>query len=643
MKRGIRMLSVLLACLLILGSGAAGQGRFADVEENAWYTAAVEELTKGGLFKGLPDGLFHPEREISAGEFVTVLARCVGREKGAGDTAYWCGGTVLDARQAGWLPPGWSARSVDAAGYGVAVTREEAVYLVMKALKPEDRGLAWESGAITDWGEIDPVLAETILGAYRAGITTGTGGGAFAPKARLTRAQAAALLYRAGYTQAQGSGAPSRLSAVLVKTNGWSSGEEEFSQYDLRIENGGAQGVESWQVTLSAPLGAGISQFWNCTLSGAGESLTVGPVEYNAAIPAGGSCTGIGMILTGKGAAAVSLTAVLSDGTEVYVTLTGENPGEEEVLPPAPPPAFTVPTGAARPLHVAGNHLEDEEGNAVQLRGVSTHGLAWYPQYVSKETFRTLRDDWGANVIRLALYTEEYGGYCAGGDREKLKSLIDDGVRYAGELGMYVILDWHILRDGDPRTHQAEAVAFFTEMAQRYGACTHVLYEICNEPQNSPWSSVIKPYAEAVLAAIRKSDPDGVVLVGSNTWSQDIHEAAADRLSDENVMYTFHFYAATHKEALRARVEKALQEGLPVFISECSICDASGGGGVDESSGKAWLELLNRWGVSFVAWSLSNKDETASLLCPGCAALSDWTDADLSQTGKWFKAAISAR
>ena len=65
---------------------------------------------------------------------------------------------------------------------------------------------------------------------------------------------------------------------------------------------------------------------------------------------------------------------------------------------------------SAGALAVKAGKLVDKRGKAIQLRGVSTHGLAWYPDYVNNDCFRQLRTTCGANVVRLAMYTEEYGG-----------------------------------------------------------------------------------------------------------------------------------------------------------------------------------------------------------------------------------------
>lgn len=131
-------------------------------------------------------------------------------------------------------------------------------------------------------------------------------------------------------------------------------------------------------------------------------------------------------------------------------------------------PTAVTPSSAGA-LQVNGAQLCDSKGEPVQLRGVSTHGLAWYPQYVNQEFFTELRQDWNANVVRLALYTAESGGYCTDGDQEQLFDLIEAGVTYATEADLYVIVDWHILSDNNPLTHQDEAADFFSRLSAQLG------------------------------------------------------------------------------------------------------------------------------------------------------------------------------
>ena len=227
---------------------------------------------------------------------------------------------------------------------------------------------------------------------------------------------------------------------------------------------------------------------------------------------------------------------------------------------------------ASKTLHVNGTKLTDSAGKPVQLKGVSTHGLAWFPDYVNEACFRQLKEDWHINVVRLAMYTAEYGGYCTDGDKEWLKELVKNGVEYAARSDLYAIIDWHILSDGNPNIYKEESKTFFAEMAEQYSDYDNVLYEICNEPNGGTSWHDIKSYAEEVIPVIRTYDKDAVILVGTPNWSQYVEQAAADPIVGyDNIMYTLHFYAATHKDSLRDTMVAAIESGLPVFVSEYGI------------------------------------------------------------------------
>lgn len=202
---------------------------------------------------------------------------------------------------------------------------------------------------------------------------------------------------------------------------------------------------------------------------------------------------------------------------------------------------------------------------------------------------------------------------------------------------MYVIVDWHVLSDQNPNTYKSEAIKFFREMSEEFADYGNVLYEICNEPNSSASWSDIKAYAEEVIPVIRENAPDAVVIVGTPTWSQDIDQALADPLDAENVMYALHFYAGTHKDALRERVKTCIDGGLPVFVSEFGMCDASGSGANDYESTQSWFALIEQYNLSFCCWSLGNKDETCCVICPDSTATSGWTDADLTETGLYIR------
>ncbi|MGN0496593.1 MAG: glycoside hydrolase family 5 protein [Lachnospiraceae bacterium] len=307
-------------------------------------------------------------------------------------------------------------------------------------------------------------------------------------------------------------------------------------------------------------------------------------------------------------------------------------------------------------LSVSGTNIVDASGNVVQLRGVSLHGIQHtngsttaFKDYVNLSAFQILRDEWGVNLIRIPVYTAE-GGYCQG-NSASMDTTIQNAVSYANQLGMYVMIDWHILSDGNPQTYQSQAVSFFNKYASMYKNYNNVIYEICNEPNNVSWSSV-KSYAVTVIKTIRAVNPDALIVVGNPDWSQLPHYNS-DNVSDnpitnanlyggsdnslaKNVLYSIHFYASTHYGNIQSNVTYAHNKGLPIFCTEFGICDASGNGNYDINNANSWMNLLKSYNISFCCWNLSNNNESSAMFLPGCTKLNSWTNADLNTTGAWF-------
>lgn len=325
-----------------------------------------------------------------------------------------------------------------------------------------------------------------------------------------------------------------------------------------------------------------------------------------------------------KDAVVIKTTEEAETTAEGMVTIIGESK------------KLNVPsiTGA---LHVEGTKLMGSNGEEVQLRGISTHGIAWFPDYINEECFRQFRNEWNVNVVRLALYTAEYNGYCTGGDREYLKNLIRNGVNYAKEQDMYVIVDWHILSDSNPNIYLNEAKEFFQEISAEYADNSHIIYEICNEPNGGTTWQDIKSYAKEVIGVIRANDEDAVILVGTPNWSQYVDQAAADPITEyNNLMYTLHFYAATHTDDLRNKMVSAIESGLPIFVSEYGICDASGSGAINEEQANLWVEQMDNYGISYVAWNMSNKNETSAIIQNWCNKTNNFSLEELSAAGQWL-------
>lgn len=279
-------------------------------------------------------------------------------------------------------------------------------------------------------------------------------------------------------------------------------------------------------------------------------------------------------------------------------------------------------------LRVEGRQLVNEVGEVVQLRGMSTHGIAWNPNTYNEQSLRVLVEKWGITLFRIAVYTHEWGGYCTEQwkTKEEYDEEIDKLVCLCGKLGIYCIVDWHILNEGsgDPNFTLSDAKNFWRKISRRYSHTKHVMYEICNEPNGSTvdWS-VVKQYAEFVIPEIRQNDPLTVIICGTPTWSQDVDKAVISPLPYSNLMYALHFYAGTHGEDLRRRADKALQQGLPIFVSEFGLSQADGNGGVYVESCDEWMKWMNAHHLSWVNWSFSDVDESSAALQHGAVAEKD--------------------
>ena len=295
-----------------------------------------------------------------------------------------------------------------------------------------------------------------------------------------------------------------------------------------------------------------------------------------------------------------------------------------------------TPYGKHGALHVDGLQVKDKYNQPFTLRGASTHGMHWGDgeTFLNKTAFQNLRDEWGVNMVRLVSYVTQ-GGYTQG-SKDKLDKHIQEGVSNLTDLGMYAIIDWHVHAE-NPNDTKSQAIEFFDMYSKMYKDQSNIIYEICNEPTGTPWNQ-IRPYAVDVVNTIRANDPDAIIVVGTNNWSQDVDEVATNggKLDDPNVMYTIHFYSGSHGESFRNKVRTALNAGTPVFCTEFGVCDASGNGGFDLEEADRWIDFFEENGISYCCWSLSKKNESASMLSPECNKVNGFTNADLGATGAWL-------
>lgn len=447
-------------------------------------------------------------------------------------------------------------------------------------------------------------------------------------------------------SQSKPASSASNFTVQWKKSSSWEEGGKKCGGYEIVITNNGDT-VNSWTAKVTVPGNTKLMSQWNGIFSISGNTMTVKNESYNGTIEKGKSVSfgfnysADAYINEGKvtvnGSTAGTSAGNNSSNNNNNNTSTTKKPAA--TVPQAPSdPKGTTPVSQHGQLSVKNGQLVDKSGKGYQLRGMSTHGLTWFPEFVNESAFKTLRDDWNTNVVRLAMYVDEWGnGQCYMGNKSGSLELLEKGVDICIKLDMYVIIDWHVLNPGDPSKYTNEAKSFFETVSKRYAKYPNVIYEICNEPNGgASWSGNIKPYAEKIIPVIRKNAPNSVIIVGTPTWSQEIDKPLSDPLNYKNVMYAFHFYAATHA-GLRSNVENCVSQGLPVFVSEFGTCDASGGGANDFNETQKWLSYFDKQGISYCNWSICNKDETCSVLRPGTSANGNWSESNLTENGKWIR------
>ena len=284
-------------------------------------------------------------------------------------------------------------------------------------------------------------------------------------------------------------------------------------------------------------------------------------------------------------------------------------------------------------LSVDGNNIVNQHNEKIVLRGISSHGIQWFNYLITDENIKVLKS-WNSNVFRLAMYTKE-GGYID--DRKVYDDLIK-GIDLIIKNDMYVIVDWHTLSDNNPNTYKKDAIEFFNNISTKYKDTPNIIYEICNEPNGSTSWDDIKSYASDVISTIRKNS-NNIIIVGTPTWSQDVDSVIGNKLDDKNIMYALHFYSGTHKDDLRNKIKKALDSDIPIFISEWGTSDASGNGGVYLDEANKWIDFIKSNNISFVNWSLSDKNESSALLKPNSKVIND---DNLSESGKYIKKLLTS-
>jgi endoglucanase len=353
-------------------------------------------------------------------------------------------------------------------------------------------------------------------------------------------------------------------------------------------------------------------------------------------------------LINGNGSA----TAQLTDGV-IYTFTADPVSGYSTAFSPQPltatanaienitltPINATTPVGANGQLTVCGTKLCNEHGDAIQLNGMSTHGLQWFANCVTPASLNFLANNFKANVVRLSLYVQE-GGYESNPTQftNDISRLIDE----ASARGIYVIVDWHILNPGDPNYNLTRAKKFFTDIASIHKNKNNIIYEIANEPNGVSWNS-IKSYANEIIPVIRAIDPNAPIIIGTRGWSSlgvsdgsSYQEIVNNPVQFSNIMYAFHFYAASHRDDYLSALDNASQV-LPIFVTEFGMQTYSGDGANDFAMSDRYMQLMATKKIGWVNWNYSDDFRSGAIWKTNTCSSGAWLESNLKPAGVYIK------
>lgn len=428
------------------------------------------------------------------------------------------------------------------------------------------------------------------------------------------------------------------ISIVVEEESSWNDGTSDYSTIQVTIKNESDKAIGNWKLVLQANKEVKFVQTWNGKWSIDENNLVVESVDYNSQIEAKSSIN-VGGTFSYSGDLKFLDYKLYSNGIEIEFNkeesiLENNEPEEREIIDFS---EMNIEESSPLEIHgklkVDGQNIVDKNGEKFQIQGVSTHSIYAFPQYINQNVFKFTKEELNCNTIRLCVYTRPEEGYST-----EIYNKVDEGIEYATKLGLYVILDWHTLTDNDPNINKESAKEFFSRMAETYKDYDNIIYEICNEPNGDVSWNTIKSYALEMIPVIREVDEDGIIIIGTPNYCKNLIEVASSPIEGvENLLYSFHFYAGSHRQALRESLENAYRKKLPIIVSEFGLSEYTGTGNIDEEEANKWIDYLRERNIGYICWTISNKDETSALLKSEITNIDELTENDLSQAGVWIK------
>lgn len=285
-------------------------------------------------------------------------------------------------------------------------------------------------------------------------------------------------------------------------------------------------------------------------------------------------------------------------------------------------------------ISVDGNRFVAEDGSEFTFRGVNIADpdkLTGDGQW-NQALFEEL-DRWGANTVRIAIHP--IGWRIRG--KDWYFDRIDEAVRWANELDMYLIIDWHSIGNLQAELFQhpmyvttyAETTQFWRDIALRYrNVPTVAVYELFNEPTHDyigtgPYSlgradwTGWREMLEEMIDLIYTYDDTVIPLVTGFNWGYDLTPVADEPVQREGIAYAIHPYP----QKARLEVENAenffeawepvwgfVADTYPMIATEFGWVRSDGYGAHrpvkhdTQTYGPAIMEYFERKGISYTAW-----------------------------------------
>ena len=288
---------------------------------------------------------------------------------------------------------------------------------------------------------------------------------------------------------------------------------------------------------------------------------------------------------------------------------------------------YVFTQNSASQVLVDGNDFVTENGNTIIFRGVSSSDPDKLDNegYWNKSYFQEIKN-WGANLVRFPVHPSRWKER----GKDNYLKLLDNGIKWADELGLYVIIDWHSI--GNLRTEmyladmydttKKETFDFWRTIATKYGNNTTVaFYELFNEPTtfNHKFGTISwdqwKALNMEMITIIRANGGKGIPLVAGFNWAYDLTPIKFNPLEVEGIAYVSHPYPQKREKPWEEKWTNDwgfVKDNYPVILTEMGFCGPEDPGAhipviSDESYGDAITNYCDAKEISYVVWVFDKK------------------------------------